>query len=232
MTDLIRFFAQPKYSTTTVKLIGYELFIRERETRDSAWFLPDDFSRFTPTEISELLADTIKTFPEGLNSVSFNLDQEQFIDLNYCKILTALQKQTPINLNVELTERQGIGNKPLTKIDIVNAAETYHQAGLYVCLDDVGTGANQYELVDALAPYAVEYKFALQNVRGTLPATEIREQVGFWREMALRQHKLFALEGFEVSRDMELIQAFQPDIVQGYYFGRPRMLPTAKDFDY
>jgi EAL domain-containing protein (putative c-di-GMP-specific phosphodiesterase class I) len=230
MAVLIRFFAQPKYSITSVKLIGYELFIRERETRDSDWFLPDDFSRFTPADISELLSDTLKTFPQGLNSVSFNLDQEQFVDLAYCQTLAILQQQTPIKLHIELTERPGVGKKLLTHAEIVQAAQAYQQAGLHVCVDDVGTGTNQYELVNELAPYAVEYKFALQNVRGALPPTEIKEQVGFWREMALRQHKLFALEGFEVSRDMELIHTFQPDIVQGYYFGRPRMLPTAKDF--
>lgn len=227
---MIRFFAQPKYSITTVKLIGYELFIRERAIVGEDWQLPADFSQFKPQQITQLLAATLKTFPQGLSCISVNLDQEQFVDLNYCRLLQALQAQTPIRLYVELTERQGNGTASTTLQNLVHAAQAYQQAGLAVCLDDVGTGMNQYELVRAMAAYTVEYKYALQNVRGQLPGDEIHTQIKFWREMALRQQKIFALEGFEYDTDNSLIATFHPDVVQGYYFGQPHILPIAADF--
>ncbi|KRK32578.1 EAL domain-containing protein [Loigolactobacillus bifermentans] len=228
---MIRFFAQPKYSITTVKLVGYELFIREQATVGEDWRLPADFSQFKPQQIIHLLAETLKTFPQGLSCISFNLDQEQFVDLNYCRLLKTLQAQTPIRLYVELTERQGKGTASTTLQELVHAAQAYQQAGLAVCLDDVGTGTNQYELVRTMAAYTVEYKYALQNVRGRLPGDEIHTQIKFWREMALRQQKTFALEGFEYDTDNSLIAAFHPDIVQGYYFGQPHILPIAADFN-
>lgn len=227
--NLLRFFAQPKYSITTVKLIGYELFIREKQALTNDWQVPTDFSRFTPTIVTTLLADTLKLFPQGLSSVSFNLDQAQFIDLAYCDLLAALQRQIPIQLQIELTEHRGKGVQCITTEQLLQAAQAYQQAGLPICLDDVGTGTNQYTLVQNLAPFAFEYKFALQNVRQQLSVAEVNEQIGFWRQLALNQHKLFALEGFEFARDQAMIQRFQPDVVQGYYFGRPQILPTASD---
>lgn len=228
---MIRFFAQPKYSINTVKLIGYELFIREQADVGGNWRLPDDFSQFTPERITRLLAATLRTFPQGLSCVSFNLDQEQFVDLTYCRLLAELQAQTPIRLYVELTERQGNGSAGTTLAELAHAAAAYQKAGLAVCLDDVGTGTNQYDLVNAIAPYAVEYKFALQNVRGEISGDEIHTQIKFWREMALRQGKVFALEGFEYASDSHLIPKFRPDVVQGYYYGKPHFLPIADDFN-
>lgn len=52
-----------------------------------------------------------------------------------------------------------------------------------------------------------------------------------WRERAARLHKRFALEGFEDPEDVRLIEAFSPDLVQGFYFGRPHTLPIAEDFN-
>lgn len=230
MATLIRFFAQPKYSITNAKLTGYELFIRERETRDSTWFLPENFNKFTPKKITTLLIDTLKTLPRGLNSISINLNQEQFVDLNYFELLTALQPKTPIKLQIELTEQQAIDKTARVSSEIVTMAKAYQQAGMYLCLDDVGTGANQYELVQQLAPFVFEYKFALQNIRQLVQLTELKTQIGIWRERAQQQHKLFVLEGLETFDDLALIRLFRPDVVQGYYFGKRYLLPIASDF--
>lgn len=60
---------------------------------------------------------------------------------------------------------RGVDRAPLWRgaSALVSAARTYQEAGLWVCIDDVGTGDNQLSLVQALSPYVQEYKFALQN---------------------------------------------------------------------
>lgn len=226
---MIRFFAQPKYSIAPVKIIGYELFIREQADVGGSWRLPADFSQFTPQQIVDLLAATLQTFPQGVTFISFNLDQEQFVDAAYWRLLADLQQQTPIKLHVELTERRGKGSVPITLQELAHAAKALQQGGLSVCLDDVGTGTNQYELVSVLNAYTAEYKFAIQNVRGKFSGDEIRKQIQFWRELALRHHKWFVLEGFEYASDSQLITDFHPDAVQGYYFGKPHFLPITAD---
>lgn len=227
---MIRFWGQPKYAAQNGKFIGYELFLREREGRDGQWQLPDDFGQFDAATITALLAKTCETLPKGLQLVSFNLDQAEFIDPAYIQLLAQLQAQLPFELIIELTEHGDRSATPVTREALLQATEALAETGLHVCLDDVGTGENQLELVKALLPFTSEYKFALQNVRGSLSMDSIREQIEFWSTLARQHHKTFALEGLETSQDNVLIHDFRPDIVQGYYYGKPHALPIAADF--
>lgn len=227
---MIRLWGQPEYAVATGKLAGYELFLREKPTADGQWQLPADFSKFSPGTMANLIGATLKTLPKDFELVSFNLDQEQFVDPAYTTLLVAVQAQLDYALVIELTERRGKGRQVIELSDLVAAAKQFQAAGLRVCLDDVGTGENQTALVDALDPFVSEYKYALQNVRGKLSLPEVAAEVTLWRDRAARLHKRFALEGFEDPEDVRLIQAFSPDLVQGYYFGRPHTLPIAADF--
>ncbi|WP_407894309.1 EAL domain-containing protein [Lacticaseibacillus sp. N501-2] len=227
---MIRLWGQPKYNATTGKLAGYELFLREKKSADGQWQLPEDFSQYSPVTTASLIGATLKTLPQDFELVSFNLDQEQIVDTHYIDLLVSVQAHLDYSLVIELTERRGHGAKTVDLDDLVAAAQRFQAAGLRVCLDDVGTGENQTPLVDALDPFVSEYKYALQNVRGKLSLAEICAEVSVWRTRAARQAKRFALEGFEDSEDVRLIKAFSPDLVQGYYFGRPHTLPIADDF--
>ncbi|WP_461215439.1 EAL domain-containing protein [Lacticaseibacillus sp. GG6-2] len=228
---MIRLWGQPKYDATSGKLAGYELFLREQQEANGRWLLPKDFSQFSPQTMANLIEATLETLPKDFELVSFNLDQEQFIDPAYVALLVALQDKLTYDLVIELTERRGTGNVPVDAQMLIAAAKRFEEVGLVVCLDDVGTGANTKALVSALDPYVAEYKFALQNVRGKLSVAEIVTAITYWRIRAQQQHKRFALEGFEESTDIQLIRRFSPNLVQGYYFGRPHVLPIAADFD-
>lgn len=225
---MIRCWGQAKFSTDNIKLCGYELFIREQV--DDQWVVPADFSRFDPVKITTLLNATVQTMPADLKIISFNLDQRQFVEAQYCELLATIKDQTHAQLCVELTERLGSGTTLVTTEQLVTAARRFHDAGIPVCLDDVGTGTNQIALIQQLAPYVSEYKFALQNIRGTESLSQMQEQVRFWRNLALEQHKSFALEGFEGRADLLFIRDYQPNIVQGYYFGIPHKMVIAADF--
>ncbi|GAA3621993.1 EAL domain-containing protein [Secundilactobacillus similis] len=227
---MIRFWGQPRFSMETCTMSGFELFIRQHDETTGNWVVPNDFSVFGVDQVTTLLRKTVAAMPSGPLDVSFNLDQEQFVDEAYCQVLSGIEKQSEVSISVELTERLGNGDKPLSMAGLKKAAKAYYDAGIPVILDDVGTGENQTNLVDALDPYVTEYKFALQNVRDSEPMSAIKTQVDFWRTLAKQHVKHFTIEGFEGPQDTRLIQLYKPNAVQGYYFGRPHVLPIAADF--
>lgn len=227
---LIRFWGQPKFDPANATIVGYELFLREQSLPGSHWRVPADFSYFTPKTVIEMLAGTLNTLPKDLRVVSFNLDQEQFIDPTYRRLITDLKSSISYQLVVELTERVGKGSRNVCQKDLVDAARSLADADVWVCIDDIGTGKNQLALVEALDPYVAEYKYALQNVRGKLDSGTIDVQISTWHKRAIEHGKVFVIEGFEEVDDIRFIEHFHPDIVQGYFYGRPHNIPVAADF--
>lgn len=224
---MIKFLGQPIYDVASGKRYGYELFIREEINHELV--MPVDFSRYGATEITQLLAKTVRHLSEDIQMLAFNLDERQFIDHHFLQPLVKLQRQTSVKICIELTERLGAGEAPVAARQLVDAARSYQRAGLHVCLDDVGTGNNTAALVGLLLPYVVECKFALQNVRNWETCDQIKTELHFWRALAAKQHIQFALEGIETQPDLKWVQVFAPDLVQGYYFGMPGEMADAND---
>lgn len=227
---MIRYWGQVAYRPPEGEMAGYELFLREQRPGSHRWQVPHDFSRFSAKMMCDLLVETLPTLPAAIQLVSLNLDQAQFIQSEYCRLFAALNRKVPFQLAVELTERIGHGRVRVAVDELVKAATAFKAAGVSVCLDDVGTGENQSELVSKLDPFVDEYKYALQNVRGKVADTVIRAELASWQRRASAQHKLFALEGFETPEDIALIETYRPDLVQGYYYGKPSALPIGEDF--
>jgi EAL domain-containing protein (putative c-di-GMP-specific phosphodiesterase class I) len=215
---MIRFWGQPKYAQA--ERFAYELFLREKIA--DQWTFPQNFGRFDAEDIATLLAQTVKSISKETQMLSINLDQSEFARADYLEALPQLQAQLPeMQLCVELTERP----YGVAKAALVSAARTYQEAGLWVCIDDVGTGDNQLALVQAMAPYVQEYKFALQNFHDKKDfITLVSPLLQFWREQAQLAGVFFAIEGFENKVDLKIAQNYQPDIMQGYYFGRPQLI--------
>jgi EAL domain-containing protein (putative c-di-GMP-specific phosphodiesterase class I) len=219
---MIRFWGQPKYAQD--ERFADELFLREKIA--DQWTFPQDFGRFDADDIATLLEQTVKSVRKETQMVSINLDQPEFSRADYLQALPKLQAKLPdMQLCVELTERPN----DVAKAALVSAARTYQKAGLWVCIDDVGTGDNQLPLVQALAPYVQEYKFALQNFHDQKDfITLVSPLLQFWREQAQLAGVFFAIEGFENKADLKIAQNYQPDIMQGYYFGRPQLIDVEK----
>lgn len=214
---MLRFMSQEKYSAR--ELIGYELFLRE--LKEGQWVFPKDFGKFSPKDIASLLVSTIKSLPDSIQLVSLNLDQPQFIDSKYATELGAAQRDCPdTQIIVELTEHKyGINTGQLR-----SAASALQQQRLWVCLDDVGTGANDITLAEQMSDVVQEYKFALQNFRGKRDfITSVSPQLQFWWEQARINNTFLAIEGFEAQSDLKVATNYPADIVQGYYFGRPHL---------
>ena len=221
---MLAFFGQPKFAlnATNYLPVGYELFIREK--RGDQWILPTDFNAISVEQFRHLLLNVINSFPSTIQLLSFSLEQQQFIDPAFAKMIADIQHATSINLFTELTERE---DPSVTTRQLLKAAREFHRHDLLVCVDDVGTGHNTPELVMKLDEYIDEYKFAFQNLRPFNNVYEIESQVKFWYDLSFKQHKMLAIEGIERAEELAFIQTYYPsNIIQGYYTGHPALLAT------
>lgn len=220
---MLRFWGQPKYADR--ELLGYELFLREAVA--DQWRFPQDFGAYSATEIADLLIETVKTLGNRAQLLSLNLDRPEFIREDYVKEMARAQRACPqVQICVELTERPG----DVSAKQLIDAASGYASANLWVCIDDVGTGDNELEVVGELAPYVTEYKFALQNFHDQKDFISlVSPLLQFWREQAKINELFFAIEGFETKADLKIAQNYHADILQGYYFGRPSLIKLVTD---
>lgn len=219
---MLRYFGQAKF-TDKQQRIGYELFLRECQAGN--WIFPENFQQIPATTIERLAKETILAFPPNTQLVSINFDQNQFIDFRYLQTiirLNRLYKQHDIQLIVELTERHYAS---VTKAALLHAADVYAKAQVSLCLDDVSTGDNNCTMADLLDPYVIQYKFALQNFASTaIFSRDIKPVLNYWRQRAKKEHKVFAVEGFESAQDLAKIKPYHADILQGFYFAKPNLL--------
>ncbi|KRM12292.1 EAL domain-containing protein [Paucilactobacillus suebicus] len=216
------FFGQPKFHSNRLGQgpIGYELFLRE--FKDGLWQLPEDFSRITSEELEKLLNSTIADLPANIELLSFNLEQDQFINPNYIDMVRRVQSKTDIDIYTELTERITPG---VTENQLYDGAKMFHDRGLLVCIDDVGTGENSPELVNYLNPFIDEYKFAFQGFRPFDDINKVTSQLDYWYDLSNENNKMLAIEGLETAHDMEVIGKEYPCyVVQGYYTGKPAIM--------
>ncbi|WP_057151869.1 EAL domain-containing protein [Secundilactobacillus similis] len=221
------FYGQPKFAAQqpTDVPVGYELFIREY--RGNQWVLPTNFGDISADEIERLLTKALRTMPESITILSFNLEQLQFIDPVYIDMVARVQATTSIRLFTELTERT---DPRVTDSQLLAAAKRFHDYGLLVCMDDVGTGDNTPSLVFKLNDYIDEYKFAFQNFRPFAHISDIAPELNFWYDLSQENDKMLAIEGLESAHDLAVVQHDYPcDIVQGYYTGKPALLPNNAD---
>ncbi|WP_125708470.1 EAL domain-containing protein [Lacticaseibacillus porcinae] len=219
---MFRFFGQPKFDLDPDHPwpVGYELFVRELV--DGQWVLPKDFSQLTDVTIEKLLDEIIQVLPAHTTLISFNLEQDQFIEPKYLDMVKRVAARCSVRLFVELTERL---SKGVSEKQLIAAAQRYHEAGILVCIDDVGTGQNTPEMVLKMNPSISEYKFALQNFRPFESLDEIKPELDFWYSLAHRHHKMLAIEGLETKSELDDIRKDYPcDVVQGYLLGKPTLL--------
>lgn len=222
---MMRFYGQTKHSIIdgSWQPTGYELFIRVWQ--NNAWTLPADFTQFTPEDMAPLLKQTLAALPANFQTVAFNLEQSQFVDDRFINMIREVQDTTDLIIYTELTERT---DDKISLNQLQTAAQKFHEFGLHVCIDDVGTGDNTPELVLALDEYIDEYKFALQNFRPFNTISEITSKIAFWHNLAAEKGKVLVIEGLETKSDLETIEELFPcEIVQGYFLGRPQLMPVA-----
>lgn len=211
------FFVQPQINQNN-SIFGYEVLLR-KETNGN-WTLPKNFTELSiaqQVKLVEQTAEILKRKFTDHKTLSFNLNQQQADDPATIKELIHLKKKiAPIGLNIELTE--AISLEHLQEI-----SRQLHQNHIPLVIDDVGTGSNTFENIQAALPYVDKIKLAMQNLRSLNQADQIPDYLAFWAAQAKKYCLDTVLEGVEDVKDQLLAQRYHINIQQGYLYGKPAM---------
>ncbi|MCP9313139.1 EAL domain-containing protein [Liquorilactobacillus satsumensis] len=223
---MYRFYVQPQKNMFTNSLIGYEMLIRKYN--NNKWQLPQDFTSVPIVKQIELLKQIGTVLLLKVDSISFNLNQNQFVDETMAQALIETQKHIyPLTLVVELTEDAGV---PRINLDTVKKyAQRFLEFGIELSIDDVSTGENVYQRIEPLLPCAAEIKFPLQNLRKENRLAEIPGQLLFWRKVARTYHLRLIVEGIESTADDELLNELSLPLRQGFFYEKPHLLRLPGD---
>lgn len=226
MKPVYRFFVQPQIDVRTKTIFGYELLIKQLTTE--GWRLPESFTELDTHEIAKLLIATTKILGLKVQYCSVNISREQLMDTKMEQAIIKSQLQLyPTKLVVELTEEKG--PRKYSNYDLIPHLRNFMEHGMQISLDDVGTGDNGLESIRDLLPLASEMKFALQNFRTGIKDPNIQQKLRNWQNIGEKYGLRLILEGIEDQADATMSDDLQINLRQGYYYGKPALLPLPGD---
>jgi EAL domain-containing protein (putative c-di-GMP-specific phosphodiesterase class I) len=214
---MYRFFVQPQVDQRQQSVFGYELLLRKEQ--HGHWAVPAKFTELSldkQVHLLEELAGQLAT--KATNQVlALNLNREQAEDELMLGTIIYLKKRlNPAALTIELTESA-------TLTEIQKYSMLFHQYGIQLSIDDVGTGSNTFDNIKDALPFVDQIKFAMQNLRMSGKADQIPTALAFWNTIAHDYHLDLILEGVEDEHDQQMAQQLGIELHQGYYYGKPQL---------
>ncbi|VDG20148.1 EAL domain-containing protein [Lactiplantibacillus mudanjiangensis] len=214
---MYRFFVQPQVDQRQKSIFGYELLLRKES--HGHWAVPEKFTELPLDKQAHLLEElATQLATKATNQVlALNLNREQAEDdLMIGTIIYLKKRLNPAALTIELTESA-------TLAEIQKYSMLFHQYGIKLSIDDVGTGSNTYDNIKNALPFVDQIKFAMQNLRMSGKANQIPTALAFWNTIAQEHHLDLILEGVEDEQDQQMAQQLGIDLHQGYYYGKPQL---------
>lgn len=223
---------QPIISLTQKKIIGYEALIRgpSDSPLHSAFNLFDTAERFNLSTKLEFICRelTIQRYASlGLReklfiNVSASVLMQQ--DFEKGKTLEFLDKFGVDSrlIVIELTEHQPTDDYELMR----NAVLHYRNMGFEIALDDLGAGYSGLKLWSELLPEYV--KIDNHFVQGICEDPVKFNFVRSIQDIASSLHCNVIAEGIESADEFKAIAKLGITHAQGYYFGRPTVIPLGK----
>jgi len=214
---MYRFFVQPQVDQRQQSIFGYELLLRK--SSHGRWFVPDSFTELALDQQAHLLETLAGELATKVTNrvLALNLNREQAEDELMLGTIIYLKKRlNPAALTIELTESAALS-------DIQKYSMLFHQYGIKLSIDDVGTGSNTFDKIKAALPFVDQIKFAMQNLRMSGKADQIPTALAFWQTVAQDYHLDLILEGVEDEHDQRMAQQLGIELHQGYYYGKPQL---------
>lgn len=217
---MYRYFLQPQLDVTNNSLIGYEMLIRQQV--DGKWVLPQDFESIPIDTQADLIKRTAQKLRLKIGSVSYNVNQRQFVDCTIAQAIVKAQLQiAPVKLILEVTEEET--DTAVSNQQIIDQVHFFDDHAIQLSLDDIGTGINTFDHIKPILPYASEIKFAMQNFRAEGRAAEIPDNLVFWKKVAQDYKLRLILEGVENEAEDKMANDLEIDLRQGWYYGKPHL---------
>ncbi|SPW33176.1 Cyclic di-GMP phosphodiesterase yahA [Edwardsiella tarda] len=171
-------------------------------------------------QVSDYFAPRCKSLPADFH-FGFNISASHFNDLSLveeCRRFLAAFQENPIQLVLELTERQRVPDGALTE----RIFDELRALGVQLALDDFGTGHS------SLA-YLQRYPFDIlkidQSFVRMIGSDVLSEHiVDTVITLAKRLNMVTLAEGVESELQRQHLRAYHLDFLQGYWFGRPSSL--------
>lgn len=216
---------QPQYSPSKKRVISFEALARWHNPR-LGLVSPNDFIRVaersgfiqkvTAILFRKGLAE-LKKWPDDI-SLSFNLSARDISDQAFVlSLLAQIMKEevSPSRLEFEITETAVMS-------DLATAStvlDRLRSSGCRVALDDFGSGYSSFEYLDQLPLDKV--KIDRSFVRKVPHSIISREIVAAIIALCSKLNLRCVLEGVETQEEMAVLAGLEPDLIQGFLFGRP-----------
>jgi len=216
---------QPQYSPGEARVVSFEALARWQNPR-LGLVSPDAFIRVaersgfiqkvTAILFRKGLAE-LKKWPDDI-SLSFNLSARDISDQTFVLSLLGqiMEEQvSPSRLEFEITETAVMSDLSTSSIVL----DRLRSRGCRVALDDFGSGYSSFEYLDQLPLDKV--KIDRSFIRKVPHSITSREIVAAIIALCSKLNLRCVLEGVETQEEMAVLAPLQPDLIQGYLFGRP-----------
>jgi diguanylate cyclase (GGDEF)-like protein len=216
---------QPQYSPGMKRVVSFEALARWQSPR-LGLVRPDQFIRVAERS-GHIQKVTGILFRKGLAELgnwpsdiglSFNLSARDISDQAFVlSLLGQILKAeiSPSRLEFEITE-----TAVMTDLATSSAIlDRLRSSGCKIALDDFGSGYSSFEYLDQLPLDKV--KIDRNFIRKVPESTASREIVAAIIALCSKLDLRCVLEGVETEAEMAILAALEPDLIQGYLFGRP-----------
>ena len=224
---------QPQYSPSKQRVVSFEALARWQNPK-LGLVSPDNF--ICVAERSGLIQNITRIlFRKGLQELknwpdeiglSFNLSARDISNQTFVlSLLGEIMKAeiSPTRVEFEITETAVMS-------DLATSSTTLDQlraSGCKIALDDFGSGYSSFGYLDQLPLDKI--KIDKTFVRKVRHSSTSREIVAAINALCSKLDLRCVLEGVETEEEMALLAPLQPDLIQGYLFGRPMTAKNARE---
>lgn len=221
-------YLQPIYNVFEKRITAAEALLR---------FSTPEFGMISPFEFVPILEDSGLILPVGKWVLHRSLYLCQEISKEYpgfriginvsyiqiaksniiSEIISSVSKYdiNPEQVTIELTESGRIHSDVLIK----KMWKKLKLKGINLALDDFGTGYSNFEYIDDIRPNIIKIDRSL-----TVHAMEneyIFHMLSLISHMVHTLNIRLCIEGIETEQELNRVQVLEPDILQGYFWGKP-----------
>lgn len=220
---------QPIFQTDTIQMVGLEALLRWR-TSDGTLIPPDKFIGIAEDigliipigawVLQEACRQMVKWDKENINAgkISVNLSARQLSDPELLNMVTDTLNHTmlsPTRLVFEITEST-LMRKPDEAVKVLNK---FKEMGIKLAIDDFGTGYSSFAYLKHLSVHQLKIdRSFISNI------TDDSSDAKITATIITLAHGLelgVVAEGVETKKQLEILQQYSCDEVQGYLFSRP-----------
>lgn len=149
----------------------------------------------------------------SINVSYLQLMDDKFVD--FIKEKITLHQVNPYHIIIELTETSIAKNNEL----IVNKIQQLRQFGMRIAMDDFGTGYSSLSLLknEPLDIIKIDQSFVRNITEDSFNYAFMNAIIDLCHQIDLK----VIVEGVETKDELDVIEKFNPDYIQGYYTGKP-----------